>query len=349
VTARVDTGRNFAMIGGGVAAIGLIVAAVIDPKTAAAGWLIGFLFWGQILIGSLVLGMIHRLTSGRWGETIAPVVGPAVAAVPILLLLVIPVLVAIPQLFPWANATRTQPDVASYYLNVPFFILRTIVALVGWTALAILMQRSERRGGQLLAAIGLVFHCVVISSIAIDWYLSPEAPFTSSSFGASVAIVQLIAALAWAALLMDNAEVDVAIGDVGGLLLTFVLGITYVDFMAVLVIWYGDLPHESVWFVERERFPWPLVAAGAFILASVVPILSLLLERVRNSRIALRAVAAVVLVGLALYDAYLIAPAFGVAALVPALLAVVGIGLVGLMMKPAPARFFNEGRSARVG
>src|SRR5262249_3158555 len=156
----------------------------------------------QILVGSLALSMIHRLTSGRWGEMIAPVVAPAVAAVPFLLLLVIPVLIAIPQLFPWAGATRAiQPDVASHYLNVPFFILRTIVALAGWIALAILMQRSERRGGQLLAAIGLVFHCVFISSVAIDWYLSPEAPFTSSSFGASVAITQLIAALAWAVLI----------------------------------------------------------------------------------------------------------------------------------------------------
>lgn len=235
--------------------------------------------------------------------------------------------VAIPALYPWAGAAGDiKPDVLSFYLNVPFFMLRGIVALAGWSALALMMPRIAGRAGQLVAAIGLVFHCVVVSSVAIDWYLSTEAPFTSSSFGASVAITQLIAALAWAILIIGGTE-DVAVSDIGGLLLAFVLGITYVDFMAVLVIWYGDLPHEEAWFVGREHFPWLLLAWGSFMLASVVPIMSLLLARVRSSRFALRRVAASVLVGLAFYDAYLIAPPFGIASLIPSLLTTIGIGL----------------------
>ena len=91
--------------------------------------------------------------------------------------------------------------------------------------------------------------------------------------------------------------------------------------MAVLVIWYGDLPREEAWFVEREQFAVAGAGLGRFVLlASVVPILSLMLARVRNSRFALRRVAASVLVGLAFYDAYLIAPPFGIAALIPPLL-----------------------------
>ena len=39
----------------------MIVLAFLDPKAAAAGWLIGFAFWSQILVGSLTLIMIHRL------------------------------------------------------------------------------------------------------------------------------------------------------------------------------------------------------------------------------------------------------------------------------------------------
>ena len=90
--------------------------------------------------------------------------------------------------------------------------------------------------------------------------MSLEAPFTSSSFGASVAISSLVGALALTALARADACGDPAVGDLGGLLLATILGITYIDFMAVLVIWYGDLPHEEIWFVARDRWPWNAVA-----------------------------------------------------------------------------------------
>lgn len=335
MTARLHRRRVPAIVGAGVAGAGMIVAALIEPRAAAAGWLVGFAFWSQVLLGSLALLLIHRLTAGRWG-TVMPPCSAAAAAIPVLFLLIIPVFVGIPTLYPWSAtgaagaagaADAARPDVLAHYLNTPFFIIRSILAVAGWTALVLLLPRIEGRRGQLFAAIGLVFHCVITSSVAIDWYLSAEAPFTSSSFGASVVITQLVAAMAWAVIFSAGPERDVATGDAGGLLLTFVLGITYVDFMAVLVIWYGDLPREELWFVTRGRMPWPVLAAGTFILASVAPIFSLMLARVRNSRSALRWVAACVLAGLACYDAYLIAPPSGAAALVPSLLALIGIGL----------------------
>jgi hypothetical protein len=314
--------------GAAVAAGVLIVAAVLAPRVTAAGWLAGLAFWSQILIGSLTLIMIHRLTGGRWGEIIAPAAEPAAATVPLLIILVIPLFVAVPVLYPWPHRPDSiRPDVLSYYLNAPSFIVRSAVALIGWSALAFLLPRTLGRPGQLLAGLGLVFHALAVSSISIDWYLSLEAPFTSSSFGASVAVSALIAALAWAAVLAPAPEGDPAIGDVGGLLLATILGITYIDFMAVLVIWYGDLPREEIWFVERGDAPWVVLAIAAFVLLSLIPILALLLSRVRNARTPLRAVGVCALLGLAVYDAYLIAPPSGAVAMAMALLAIVGIGL----------------------
>lgn len=338
---RVDL-RNAAVVGAAWAAALLIVAALLEPKAAAAGWLVGFAFWAQMLVGSLTLIMIHRLTGGRWGELAAPVIEPAAAAVPLLLLLTVPLFISIPTLYPWPHhPAAIKPDVLSYYLNVPSFIVRTTLALIGWSALALFLPRISGRSGRFLAAHGLVFHALIISFVSIDWYLSLEAPFTSSSFGASVAISSLVGALAVIALLAPMPDGDPSVGDIGGLLLATVLGITYIDFMAVLVIWYGDLPHEENWFVERDRWPWDALAATAFILASVMPVLALLLARVRNARRPLRAVGACVLIGLACYDAYLIAPAANWQALITALVAVIGIGLalLGLFMSGVTTLF----------
>lgn len=323
--------RNAAFVGAALAAALLIVAAFFDPKAAAAGWLVGFAFWAQILIGSLTLIMVHRLTSGRWGEIVAPATAPAAATLPLLILLAVPLFIAMGKLYPWLQQpSAIKPDVLSYYLNAPAFVVRSVLALVGWSALALLLPRVSGARGQLVAALGLVFHALVISSISIDWYLSLEAPFNSSSFGASVAISSLVAALAWAALVAPVPQDDRALGDLGGLLLATVLGITYVDFMAVLVIWYGDLPREEIWFVERGGFPWMLLAIAAFFLGSLAPVLALLLAKVRNARGPLRVVGASTLVGLAIYDIYLIAPPAGVVSVLPALLAIIGIGLTVL-------------------
>jgi len=194
-------GRAALLIGATLAVAILIAGAIYDARAAAAGWLIGFLFWMQIMLGSLILVMIHRLTSGRWGELIASAVERSLAAMPWLILLAIPMLVAMPVLYPWVHHSGSiKSDVLSDYLNRPLFIVRTAIALIGWSIFARLMPRLRGSRGEILAGIGLVFVSLVVSSVSIDWYLSLEAPFTSSSFGASVAISSLVAALAWAAL-----------------------------------------------------------------------------------------------------------------------------------------------------
>lgn len=317
----------------GVAAVTLIVFAIFEPKQAAAGWLIGFLFWGQIPIGSLVLSMIHTLTGGRWGWMLRPVFVPATAAVPWLFVAILPVFIAIPVLYPWTHPiSAVKPDVAAHYLNVPFFIGRSVIALAIWSVLSVLIRRTQVRGSLLTAGLGLLLYGITISSVAIDWFLSLQPPFVSSSFGASVGVMQLITAMAWAALLAPEPEGDPVVADVGGLLLTFALGITYLDFMALLVIWYGDLPHKTFWFVLRDRWPWSALAGAWFVLGSVAPILSLLLSRVRHSRFALRLVSTSILAGSLLYTTYLIAPPFGAAALIPAALAFVVIGVLQTLL-----------------
>ena len=318
----------------------LIVVAVFDATDAATGWLIGFAFWAQILLGALTLTMIHRLTGGRWGEIAAPAIAPTAAATPLLIVLVLPLFVSIPVLYPWPHhPAAIKPDVLSYYLNTPSFIVRSLLALIGWAAFAILLPRHDGRRGQFLAALGLVFQAVAFSFVSVDWLLSREAPFTSSSFGASVAIASLVAALAWTAVVIPASADDPAIGEIGSLLLATVLGISYIDFMAGLVIWYGDLPREEIWFVARAGLPWSGLAIAAFVLVSVLPIFALLLSRVRNARTPLRVVGACVLVGLACYDAYLIAPPAGAMALVVGLVAIIGIGLavIGVVMSGVTA------------
>jgi hypothetical protein len=332
-------GQGALLGGAALLALGVLACAAFAPKAAAAGWLIGFAFWSEVSVGSLLLMMIHRLTGGRWGDALRPVLAPLAATIPLLFALVIPLFVAIPQLYPWARAAGdVKADVLAAYLNTPLFVTRSLIAIAGWSVLAYALPRFLDGRGQLLGAVGLVFHCVVIGGIGFDWILSLEPPFASSSFGASVAVTQLIAALAFALVLAPEPEGDPVAGDLGGLLLAFILGITYIDFMAVLVIWYGDVPRTAAWFVLRNRFPWMALAWASFVLGSLLPIGALFASTIRASRARLRIVGGCALVGLLVYHAYLVAPPFGPLALVPALLATLAIGLAVIALAFARVR-----------
>jgi hypothetical protein len=321
-------------------AAGLVAfLATAQIKAATAGWLAAFVFWCGPPIGSLVWMMIHRLTGGRLGFAFGPHFAATAVLIPLMAVLLIPVLFAMPALYPWMRGGNDViQSVAHIYLNPPAFIVRSVIAFAGWTVLALALPRLHGGGATLLAALGLVFYGVLISLVPVDWILSLEHPFISESFGASVAVTHLMAALAWAALLAPR-ESEAVTSDLGALLLAMVLSITYIDFMALLVIWYGDLPDKVFWFTQRTHFPWSVLAYAAFICGSALPIILLLFSCIRANRGALRIIGAIVLFGLAVYDIYLVVPPFGLMALLAATLGILAIGclVLGLSLVSIPA------------
>jgi hypothetical protein len=310
-----------------VAALGaaaVVVIAVFAPREAAAGWLLAFSYVAAFPIGSLALLMIHRLTGGRWGEAIDPLLRPLAQTLPVLLLLVLPVLFASPVLFPWAHGgvDAVTHSVQVVYLNIPAYAVRTLVALAGLCVLAYIVPGAEGRAALLWAGVGLIFYGIAVTIMGLDWLLTPEAPFFSTSFGASVAFTELLSAIALVAIASPR---EWKLPDLGALMLAVTLGITYTDFMAVLVMWYGDVPSKVFWIVERIHEPWLALAIAAFVVASLVPVVFLLFARVRASRAALRFIGACSLIGVAIYQSWLVAPAFGVAIIGTAALALVAM------------------------
>jgi hypothetical protein len=295
-----------------IAAVALVVLGIIAPHYAASGWLIAFVFLGAMPIGSLELLMIHRLTGGRWGERLQGLWQAAAVTIPLLAIALIPVLIGLPVLYGWVGGSaNVSPSVAQFYLNWPLYIVRSAIAFSGWSVLALVLPRLGGRPGVLLAGVGMVFQAVLMTLLSTDWILSAEPVFMSTSFGASICVMQLLAALDFAALAGPRDLDKQSISDLGGLMLAVTLGLTYIDFMAVLVIWYSNLPHKVDWFVARAFAPWKWLAILAFALGSVAPILTLLLQRVRNSRTGLRWVASSSLIGIALYVTWFLSPVYG--------------------------------------
>lgn len=287
----------------------LVLGSAVSPVAVAQGWLLAFLFWSSIPVGSLVLLLIHRLTGGRWGDTLAPVLLPAASLTPLAALAFLPVVLGLAAIYPWATRMAAlPPGVGDLYLNAPSFIIRAYVALGGWSLLSILVLRG--RCTSLAAGLGLAFHGLVVSFVAIDWILSVDPHFVSTAFAATIAIQQVLAALAWAAVCAPEKPDAAATADLGSFLIGALLGVVYLGLMSYVVIWYGDLPEKAVWYLRRGAGGWTWTIVAGFAIGAALPFAMLLKRSLRRSRRALRVAGGMILIGIWLHVAWLVAPVF---------------------------------------
>ncbi|HEX4504426.1 MAG TPA: hypothetical protein VH722_01750, partial [Alphaproteobacteria bacterium] len=273
------------------------------------GWLVAFAVFSCIPVGSMIWLLIHRLTGGEWGVAAAPVLRPAAAMSPFLIVAFVPVLVGLHRIYPWAADPGAIPaDVAHWYLNGTSFLLRSLIALVGWSFFAVVFAAGW--GGRLMAGLGLAFFGLTVSLIAVDWYLSLDPHYVATAFGAMIAIQQLLMALAVTALIGPPTLEGKVAGDLGALLIVTLLGVVYLEFMTFVVAWYGDLPEKAAWFLKRSGPGWISVLMAAFVVGAVLPFGMLLMQRVRRSRRGLRIASAAILFGTVLHFIWLLVPGF---------------------------------------
>ena len=243
------------------------------------------------------------------------------------------------EVYPWATDPATIPaDVARWYLNEVSFLIRTSIALAGWSLLAVIFAAGL--GSRLLAGLGLTFFGLTISLIAVDWYLSLEPRYVATAFAAMIAVQQLLAALAFAALIGGPVISGKVAGDLGGLLIATLLGVAYLELMTFVVAWYGDLPDKSAWFLKRAGSGWIAVLVIAILFGAVLPFGMLLIKAIRDSRRGLRMAGVLILFGTTLHIAWLLVPAFdaqaGVITIACAALAILVLVslLIGSALRP---------------
>ena len=288
----------------------LAAAGLLAPEVVLHGWLIAFVSFAGLGLGSVAWLAIHALTGGRWGDVARPTLLRTAVALPVAAVLVLPVIVADRWLYPWASHPEAAgAGVTGLYLNTGGLAVRSLVllgglSLVGWRA---------RTGtlGRLVAALGLLLYSSLMSLAAFDWLLSLEPRYTSSAFGMQIIVAQLLSALCLVTLAADAPRDDPVWGDYGSFLLAVLLGESYIVLMTFVVHWYGNLPDQAAWYLVRSRGGWRWFEVAATLIGAVGPGIALLFGRIRHSPPALRVVAFAVLAGVLAQNVWLVAPRLG--------------------------------------
>lgn len=298
----------------GLAAVIVAVAGyfISGSQLFFQAYLFSFLFWIGITLGCLGLLMLHFLTGNRWGLSIRRILEAGAGSIWIMAILFIPLLFALSMLFPWArpDVMAAQPVLQSksFYLNVPFFIIRAVIYFAVWILLALYGNRvsarlaesgngesAPRAGQQNLGAFGLIAYGLTMTFASVDWLMSLQPFWSSTIFGLVIIVGQVLTALSFAVLVLNlfpslglgrnwtYRTTPIPFQDLGAITITLVMGWAYLAYFQMLIIWAGNLPREVVWYTARIQGGWQVVAWVIAILQFVLPFILLLSARVRHN------------------------------------------------------------------
>ena len=288
-------------LGVGVVGLGLLALGYSSShEHFFRAYLIAFVFWTGVALGSLAWSMIHHLSGGAWGVVTRRVFEASSRTVPFMALLFLPIAFGMQELYIWARpdvvATDKILQFKAPYLNVSFFFVRAAVYFVIWTLLAYTLsawslqqdrQYDEKRAVRMqrLSGGGLVIYALTIFFMSIDWMMSVDPYWYSTIYGILFMGGQGLSAMAFTiavvVLLARTAPMSKIVGpnhlhDMGKLLLAFVMLWAYFQFSQFLIIWSGNLPEEIPWYLIRMKGAWGWVSVLLIVGHFALPYLLLL-------------------------------------------------------------------------
>jgi len=275
------------VIGVVCAVVGAVACAILgpsNPKQFFFSWLVSFLFFLSLTLGALFFVLIQYATQGGWGIVLRRIGETTFAMLPVMAALFVPVLLGLQDLYSWTVPGAAEHDALlrwkAPFLNVPFFLIRAALYFGIWSFIALLYYRGSRgqdatgdaavsvRLGR-LAGPGIFVLALTQTFASIDWIMSLTPHWYSTIFGvyffagsfvAFIALLSVVAVAMRQAGLLDTVISPEHLHDLGKLLFAFTAFWAYIAFSQFFLIWYANLPEETIWYKARMQGSWLTVS-----------------------------------------------------------------------------------------
>jgi len=292
---------------GVVFAVISVVLALKQPDEFYRAYLLGFMCWLGVALGSMAILMIRHLTGGGWGMVIRRILGAAMRTLPLLAALFIPIILGMRRLYIWAQPLSNIQDkhlhdhlkqITQTYLTVNGFWIRAAFYFAIWNLLSFLLTKFSKQQDspnppdnvgrfRAVSGPGLILYAFTISFAAIDWIMSLDPSWISTIFGLLILIGEVLSAMCFAVVVerilfnykpMSEMLKPEFVHDHGKWMLTFIMVWAYFSFSQWLIIWAGNLPAEITFYLRRLNGGWGSIGLFLVLFHFVIPF-ALLLSR----------------------------------------------------------------------
>ena len=305
VTTQIGQWQRRALLAGIAGVLLAITGFVLDREQFLRSYLYAYVYWTGMSLGCMGILLLHHVVGGKWGMVIRRMCEAGTRMLPYMFLLLIPVLLSIPTLYVWArpeavNDANIQTKAA--YLNVPFFIGRTVFYFAIWFLYSHRLNKwsaeQDRTGDEQLigkmrsfSAPGLVVFVMTATFAFIDWIMSLEPHWFSTIYGAMFLIGEVLESFAFVIALaivlarwlpLKEYMTPQHLHDLGNLMFAFMVLWAYLSFSQFIIIWAGNLPEEIPWYLRRLNGGWGWVALTLVIFHFATPFVLLLMRGIKR-------------------------------------------------------------------
>lgn len=291
-------------------AIGMALMSPDGTRRLSHAWLLSGWYAVSISLGALFFIAIQHLVRAGWSVSVRRLAEFLAASVGWPLLLLAPLVLLLfagnSDLFPWNDPETVQGDKIlegkAAWLNAPFFLVRAVLYAAVWVTCGRWYLRASQRQDETgdrattlrlesRSAVALLLLGITITFAAFDWLMSLDPHWFSTIFGIyafSGAMVAGLSVLAIVVAVMVRREMHPAINqehlhDVVKLLFGMNCFWAYIAFSQYLLIWYANIPEETVWLRHRQMHGWDSISLALVIGHFVVPFLVLMPRAAKRS------------------------------------------------------------------
>lgn len=271
-----------------------------DQPRAWYGFLTSYMYWTNLALGGLFFVAIQHVTKAGWSVNIRRIAESFTAFLPIAAVGAVALLFGSKHLYTWLDEKVVAADAIlkgkSAYLNGPFFITRLVVFFALWLIFSKLIVGNSLKQDQdgdakwtlknvpLSVAFLLVFS-LSYSLFSVDVLMSLQPHWFSTIWGVynfaglfqsflAMCIIFVVYTMkkGWLRGLVTEDHLH----DLGKFLKGFTVFMAYIGFSQFLLIWYANLPEETIFYLARANGWWMAITVSLLILKFAVPFLLLL-------------------------------------------------------------------------
>ena len=333
--------KNFTMALMAIGLIALIFGFVSNPHGAWPALLFNTYFYIGIAVFGVFFVALQYVAEAGWSIVLKRVPEAIMAALPVFSLIMLFIMVASimhwNHIYHWLHEGIMTVGHEDYdaiiagkeaYLNASFFIIRTIIYLLGWNYFAkklrALSVLEDKEGGTAIHFRGvstsawfMVFFAVTSAMASWDWIMSIDTHWFSTIFGwyifAEWCAIGFTTVLLFTLYLKRQgylADVNENhIHDLGKWIFAFSLVWTYIWFSQFMLIWYANIPEEVTYFTARlEVENYKFLFWFSMIINFIAPIILLMSRDAKRNNGRLIFVSCIILLGHWLNSYLLVAP-----------------------------------------